>query len=172
LGIDRPAWFGLESMTLVALAAGLGLAATVGESPASPGRRAERLARKQSAGASLCILNHAGDVADVAAFVEEARAAGVTMDIVAPVPMIGDEHAALALARFPGLALPPGLVSRVIESDDPAAEGLRSCFDLTSGYARSGCFAGVNLSGSGSSVPTERVPATARFIEAARDAWR
>lgn len=50
LAIARPAWFGAEAVSLVTLANELGLPATVGESPASPGPRVARLGVKRAAG--------------------------------------------------------------------------------------------------------------------------
>ncbi|MGZ8818998.1 MAG: methylenetetrahydrofolate reductase C-terminal domain-containing protein, partial [Mycobacterium sp.] len=93
IGIDRPAHFGTEAMELVAASVEEGIAATVGESPASPGPRAQRVRAKESAGASLCILNHSGDSTDLIAFADACRALGSRIPLIAPVPMIGDKQA-------------------------------------------------------------------------------
>jgi hypothetical protein len=93
------------------------------------------------------------------------------MDFVAPVPMIGDRHSALALARFPGLRLPTGLLERLIAAPNPLATALDVVAELTDQIVASGRFIGVNLSGSASSTgPEERLEATAAFITAARAA--
>ena len=124
LGLARPAHFAAEAMTIVGAAAAEGFAATVAESPASLGERSTRLASKQRAGASACILNHSGSVDDLVAFAVRAQRAGVTMPLVAPIPMVGDRQSALALVAFPGLRLPPGLLDDVVHAEHPFDRGL------------------------------------------------
>ncbi len=169
VGIDRAANFGAEAMTLVAAAAQAGIPATVGESPASPGRRSERLGTKQTAGASLCVLNHAGDPENLIRFADECERTGVTLPLIAPVPMIADRHAALGLANFPGLRLPDGLLDAIIGAPDPAAAGLDAAGALIRAFTISQRFAGINLSGgAGGLDPWERLRLTGKFIELAR----
>lgn len=91
LGIDRATRFGTESMELVAVAASAGICASVGESPTSAGNRILRLHDKARAGASLCILNHGGDAADLTAYSDGCRAAGLDIPLVAAVPMIAEQ---------------------------------------------------------------------------------
>lgn len=169
IGIDRPARFGAEAMTLVTAAADSRIASTVGESPASPGNRVQRLGGKQHAGAALCVLNHAGDIDDLVRFADECRSSGVTIPLVAPIPMIADRHAALGLAAFPGLRLPHGLLEDIIDAPDPATAGLGAARELVRRCATSERFAGVNLSGgAGGHDPWDRLRFTSQFIEVAR----
>jgi methylenetetrahydrofolate reductase (NADPH) len=172
LGIDRPAWFGCESVTLLGQAHASGIAATVGESPASPGDRVGRLGLKQRAGAAACILNHHGSVDDMIRFVDACLASDVNLPLIAPVPMIGDLHSALALARFPGLRLPPDLLDRVIAAPDPATEARIAAIAMSAELSRSGRFAGVNLSGAtGATDPWERLRITGDLAQRIREAW-
>ena len=168
VGIDRRARFGSESMTLIGIANTAGVPATVGESPASPGPRPERLAAKQRAGAALCVLNHSGGADDLIAFADSCRSGGVTLPLIAPVPMVADRHAALGLANFPGLRLPSGLLDEIIDAGDPAVAGLDACRRFVHECATSNRFAGINLSGAaGGHDPWERLRMTSRFIEQA-----
>jgi hypothetical protein len=172
VGIDRPARFGAEAITLIAAATDSGCPATVGESPASPGRRPERLALKQAAGAALCVLNHGGEATDLVTFADACDAAGATMPLIAPVPMVADRVAALGLANFPGVRLPHGYLDGIIEATDPTAAGLEASRSLMDTFAASGRFAGINLSGgAGGLGPWDRVALTSRFIEQARFAF-
>ncbi len=171
LGIDRPAAFRAESITLVGVAGLLGIPATVAESPAAPGNRAGRLVAKQRAGAAACVLNHGGDAAELTAFADAAAAAGSTLPLIAAVPMVADRDAAFALAAFPGLRLPPGYLQRIIEAPDPG-EGLRAAGELAAQLAAGGRFAGINLSGGTRSTdPWDRLALTTRFVRAVRDGW-
>ena len=169
VGIDRPTRFGAESMTLIAAAVDAGIPATVGESPASPGRRSERVAAKQTAGASMCVLNHAGEADDMIAFADACRAAGATLPLIAPVPMVADRHAAVGLAAFPGLRLPHGFLDAIIDADDPASAGLTAGRGFVRRWASSGRFAGINLSGGAGGIdPWDRLQLTSEFIQHAR----
>jgi methylenetetrahydrofolate reductase (NADPH) len=170
VGIDRPTRFGAESMTLIAAAVDAAVPATVGESPASPGRRSERVAAKQTAGAALCILNHAGDAEDLIAFADACHAADATLPLIAPVPMVADRHAALALAAFPGLRLPHGFLDDIIGAGDPASAGLDASRRFVRRLADGGRFAGINLSGGAGGVdPWDRLRLTSMFIEHTRN---
>ena len=172
VGIDRQARFGAEAITLIGAAIDSGCPATVGESPASPARRPERLALKQTAGAALCVLNHCGEATDLVTFADACGAAGATLPLIAPVPMVADRVAALGLANFPGVRLPHGFLDAIIEATDPAAAGLEASRSLMDTFAASGRFAGINLSGgAGGLDPWDRVALTSRFIEQARRAF-
>jgi 5,10-methylenetetrahydrofolate reductase len=172
LAIPRPATFGAEAVSLVALANDLGLAATVGESPASPGARVERMALKRAAGAGACILNHCGEVEQLERFAEACAHRGVDLPLIAPIPMVADRWAATALVRFPGLRLPQRFIDVVTTADDPAQASIELAGRMSAQLAGSGCFAGVNLSGSATGVdPYARIELTARFAEAVHDAW-
>ena len=158
MGIDRPTTFGCESVTLVAESVDAGIAATVAESPASPGDRIRRLLVKERVGASACILNHHGSASAMIEFADACRGAGLQLPLIAPVPMIGSAHSAVALARFPGLQVSPHLLQRVIRAGDPAAEGRSVALEVATQLARSDRFAGVNLSGAtGATNPWERL---------------
>ena len=158
MGIGRSATFGCESVTLVAAAAEGGMAATVAESPASPGDRIGRLLRKERVGASACILNHHGSASDMEAFADACRGAGLRLPLIAPVPMIGSARSALALAKFPGVRVSPDLLQRVMDARDPASEGRAVALEVSKQLAQGGRFAGVTLSGStGATDPWERL---------------
>ncbi len=173
VGIDRPARWGSESFDMITAGALAGVPVTVAESPASPGPRASRLAAKQDAGASAVVLNHCGGVDDLVAFAANARDAGWTRPLVAPVPMIATADAARRLARFPGLRLPDGLLDAITHSTDPVADGLRAAAELTASIAASGSFQGINLSGPASDrTPLERRRMTTRFVDVTRQAWQ
>lgn len=167
LGIARPAWFGAEAVTLARMAADLGLVATVAESPASPGRRAERVALKAAAGASACVLNHAGDVADLVAFADECRQLGTAIAIVAPIPMVGDLDALAGLAQFPGLRVPERFVEIMAGSSDHVQTAVDTAALMAAELVASGRFVGVNLSGGAAGTdPIVRIETTRRFIDA------
>lgn len=167
LGIARPAWFGAEAVTLARMAADLGLVATVAESPASPGRRAERVALKAAAGASACVLNHAGDVADLVAFADECRQLGTAIAMVAPIPMVGDLDALAGLAQFPGLRVPDRFVEIMAGSSDHVQTAVDTAALMAAELVASGRFVGVNLSGGAAGTdPFVRIETTRRFIDA------
>ncbi len=173
LSIARHAEFGAESVTLAALANDVGLATTVGESPASPGARVERLGAKRAAGAGACILNHSGDVADLVDFADSCHRRELDLPLIAPIPMVADVRAAAALVRFPGLRLPRHFVEVVAEARDPAEASIDLTRSMSAELAAAGRFIGVNLSGSATADdPYERIELTTRFAGAARDGWR
>jgi hypothetical protein len=171
LGIDRPAAFGCEAMTLIGLAVRQGVTAVVGESPASPGPRAQRVRAKAAAGASLCILNHAGDATELADFADRCASGSAPLEMIAPVPMVADKPAALGLATFPGLRLPTAYLDTIIDAVDPCETGLVMATEFVRALASTGRFVGVNLSGSaGGRDPWERLELTERFIDGAQRA--
>jgi 5,10-methylenetetrahydrofolate reductase len=173
MGIARAARFGAEAATLITEAVAAGATATVGESPASPGDRVERLLLKQSRGASACILNHHGSVDEMVAFADACTARGLDLALVAPVPMIGDARSALALTRFPGLRVWPDALERVMNAAEPEREGRAVVLEMAGGLAESGRFAGVNLSGSTAAAdPWERVRIAGELAQRVRERWR
>ena len=149
---DATATFSLDGTRLADLARERGAFVTVAESPASPPRewRPERLLSKQRAGADAAILNHAGSVADLCEFARRCRAVGVTMPLVAAVPVITDHRSAQALTQFPGVVLPPGLLDTVLRADDPRRAGIHAAIDIGRALLASGEFEHLNLSGSAS----------------------
>ena len=87
------------------LAAGIGLSAAVPETPTAPplAARPQRLVAKQQCGAAVAVLNHVPRPSQVAAFVAAARAAGLTIPVIAAVAVYTDEHSAAVLQGLPGL---------------------------------------------------------------------
>jgi methylenetetrahydrofolate reductase (NADPH) len=140
--------FDLDGPRLAALAATIGLAAAVPETPAAPprGRRPFRLLQKQRAGAAVAVLNHAA-TGTVAAFMAAARAAGVTIPVIAAVAMYTDALSATVLSALPGLELDPAAVQRVIDARDPVEAGLAAATAEAAALLAIPGVAGVNLSG-------------------------
>jgi 5,10-methylenetetrahydrofolate reductase len=141
--------FDLDGTRLAALAAGLGLPVAAPETPTSPPveLRPRRLVHKQRAGARAAVLNHVPHLEDVRTFVAAARAEGLTMPVVASVPVFTDERSAAALAALPGLEIDPARVEAVITADDPVAAGIASAVEEATALLGVEGVAGVNLSG-------------------------
>lgn len=174
-GPRHTADFGVDSQLLVALAAERGLAVTVAESPASPpvSDRPLRVVNKQRAGAGAVVVNHAGSSQEVRGFAERCRDAGVSAQLIGPVPLIADRHSALRLSRFPGLALDAAFVTAVLDSADPVAEGQRQAvafarrlLNVEPGEGEP--LAGINLSGVGPPDPLARVDFVASILNELR----
>lgn len=146
--------FDLDGPRLAALAAGMGLAVAVPESPEAPpvAARPARVADKQRTGAQLCVLNHVRSPARVAEFVAAARAAGATLPFVAGVAVYTDERSARVLQRFPGLQLDDDRVERVLASRDPRAAGIEAAVEEARALLAVEGVVGVNLSGMGSGL--------------------
>lgn len=125
---DAAPVFDLDSTRLAALARAAGLLVSVAESPCGPPaeRRAERLAEKVRAGAQVCVVNHAGGAAPVAAFV----AAGPDIPYLACVPVVLGPEQARLLATFPGLVLPPGFLGSILDAPDPVVAGIDAAVRL------------------------------------------
>lgn len=143
--------FALDSFGMVALARSLGAAVSVAESPAArpSEKRPQRLAAKARAGASVAVLNHAGAPSALVDFADATRRLAPDLALVAPVPVITDHRSAEALARFPGLVLPPGLTERILGASNPRAEGVTAAVEIGRALWASGRFAALNLSGPG-----------------------
>lgn len=141
--------FDLDGTRLAALAAAAGLTVAVPESPQAPPRalRPARLREKERAGARLCVLNHVGTAAEVARFAAAARAAGVTVPMIAGVAVITDERSAAVLANFPGLHLNRSRVRSVLEAPDPVAAGVAAAVAEARALLAVEGVVGVNLSG-------------------------
>ena len=127
-----------------------GATVSTGESPTAPptDARPARVVAKQRAGADIVVLNHAGSTRDLVAFADRCAAAGADLAVVAPVPVITDEHSARILDQFPGLVLPDGLVERVLASSDRRRAGIEEAIAMGKTLVDSGRFAALNLSGS------------------------
>ncbi|GAB6897623.1 methylenetetrahydrofolate reductase [Kineosporia succinea] len=140
--------FDIDSTRLAALASGTGPLVAVAESPDAPpiALRPGRLREKQRAGAQICLLNHVGSPSRVAAFVDAARAAGVTLPVVAGVAVYTDERSAQALG-LPGLGLDPVAVQRVLNAPDPVEAGIAAAVAEARALLRVDGVVGVNLSG-------------------------
>ena len=141
--------FDLDGTRLAALTRSIGLPAAVAESPRSRPRplRPLRLVEKQHAGATVAVLNHAGSVAAVADFVAAAVAAGLTIPVLAAVPVYTDQRSAEVLAGLPGLELDVSTVRRVLDAADPVSTGIETATALARELLAIDGIAGVNLSG-------------------------
>lgn len=146
---DAPQVFELDGTRLAALATSTGLPAAVVENPRSRPRplRPLRLVQKERAGATVAVLNHAGSVAAVAEFVAAAVAAGLTIPVLASVPVYTDQRSAEVLAALPGLELDLATVQQVLRADDPVSAGVESATALARALLAIDGIAGVNLSG-------------------------
>ncbi len=140
--------FDLDGPRLAALAASVGIAAAVPETPAAPPRhlRPFRLAQKQRAGAAAAVLNH-DTVASVTAFVAAAAEAGLTIPVIAAVAVFTDEPSAAVLRGLPGLELDPAAVRRVLDDPDPVAAGVDAAAREARALLAIPGVAGVNISG-------------------------
>ena len=143
--------FDLDGPRLAALAASVGIAAAVPETPAAPPRRlrAFRLAQKQRAGAAAAVLNH-DTVPSVTGFMADAARAGVTIPVIAAVAVFTDEPSAAALSGLPGLELDPAGVRRVLDDPDPVAAGIAAAASEARSLLDIPGVAGVNISGAAS----------------------
>lgn len=141
--------FDLDGTRLASLAAGAGLPVAVPETPTAPpvALRPTRLVHKQRAGAGVAVLNHVPRVDDVRAFVTSARAAGLSIPVVASVPVFTDARSAAVLSALPGLEIDPGRVEAVVTADDPVAAGIASAVAEAAALLAVEGVAGVNLSG-------------------------
>ena len=150
LGPEATATFTMDGTELAALARATGALVSVCESPSAHPieRRADRLVTKQIAGADMAVLNHCGSPTAAIQFADRCRSSGVDLALVAPVPVITDHASAHALAQFPGLVLPDGLVERILTADDPHASGVDAAIEIGEELLASGRFAAINLSGS------------------------
>ncbi|MGI3785817.1 MAG: methylenetetrahydrofolate reductase [Janthinobacterium lividum] len=141
--------FDLDGTRLATLAAGLGLPVAVGETPTSPPveLRPRRLVHKQRAGAGVAVLNHVSRVDDLRTFLAAARRSGLTMPVVASVPVFTDARSAAALAALPGLEIDPARIEAVVTADDPVSAGITSAVDEATRLLAIDGVQGVNLSG-------------------------
>ncbi|MGI8456720.1 MAG: methylenetetrahydrofolate reductase C-terminal domain-containing protein [Propionibacteriaceae bacterium] len=141
--------FDLDSTRLTVLAAAVGVPVAVTETPAAPpvGVRPGRLVQKERAGARGAVLNHVSGAAEVDRFVRAARARGLTIPVIASVPVYTDERSAAVLEALPGLALDHSAVARVLAAADPVAAGIASAVALAAELMAVEGVQGVNLSG-------------------------
>ena len=150
---DATQVFDLDGPRLAALAADVGLTAAVPETPtATPvDLRPGRLVQKQRAGAGIAVLNHVASVATLERFLTAARAAGLTMPVLAGVAVFTDASSAAVLDGLPGLHLDPGVVAGVLGADDPVEAGIAAAVRAARAVLALEGVEGVNLSGSAAS---------------------
>ena len=141
--------FDLDGTRLAALAASVGLPVAVAETiTARPtGLRPGRLVGKQRAGAGIAVLNIASSVTQVAGFMAAAQQAGLTLPVIASVPVYTDERSAAVLSALPGLELDPLGVRRVLDATDPVSAGIARAVEDAVALQRIVGVEGVNLSG-------------------------
>jgi hypothetical protein len=133
--------FDLDGPRLVALAASVGMAAAVPETPTAPPVHARpgRLVQKQRAGARIAVLNHVTSRSVVARFV----AAALT-DVVS----------AGVLQGLPGLELDRRIVSDVVNAADPREAGTDAAVHEARALLSIDGVEGVNVSGLASGAGT------------------
>lgn len=143
---DAAPVFDLDSTEATALARAAGHVVSVAASPAAPptDRRAARLREKIRAGADVCFVNHAGGVAPVRRFIEEA---GDGIRYIPCVPVVVEHASADLLESFTTLVLPADFLERVRRSRDPRAEGISLAVEMAREMLAVPGVVGVNLSG-------------------------
>ena len=126
-----------------------GAVVAVAESPAAPPqmRRSIRLRAKQDAGADFAILNHSGSVGDTLEFVAAVHDDGLSLRVIAPVPVVTDQRSVDVLTQFPGVTLPPDDVSDILDASDSQAAGIDVAVRRSLELLDSGLVSGVNLAG-------------------------
>jgi methylenetetrahydrofolate reductase (NADPH) len=141
--------FDLDGPRLVALAAELEMTAAVPETPTAPpvDSRPHRLVQKQHAGASLAVLNHVPTPAAVARFMQAARAAGLTIPVLAAVAVFTDTVSAAVLQGLPGLELDQRVVDAVLGAADPLEAGIEAAVEEARALLSIDGVHGVNVSG-------------------------
>ena len=141
--------FDLDGPRLVALAASLGMAAGVPETPTAPPIHARpgRLVQKQRAGASLAVLNHVPSPSTVAQYMTAARSAGLSIPVLAAVAVFTDEVSAAVLQGLPGLELDRHIVDHVVNASDPVEAGIEAAVAEARALLSIEGVDGVNVSG-------------------------
>lgn len=144
--------FDLDGPRLASLAATLGLSAAVPETPSAAPQhlRPLRLVHKQRCGAAVAVLNHVARPADVATFVDAARAAGLTIPVIAAAAVYTDAISANALHGLPGLELDQATVRDVLGARDPQSAGIDAAVMEAAQLLAIDGVVGVNVSGLGS----------------------
>ncbi len=144
--------FDLDGPRLVSLAASIGMAAAVPETPTAPPvhARPARLVEKQRAGASLAVLNHVPVPDMIARFMSSARAGGLMIPVIAAVAVFTDRASAAVLAGLPGLELDEAVMEHVLGASDPVAAGIEAAVAEAMALLTIEGVDGVNVSGLGS----------------------
>jgi methylenetetrahydrofolate reductase (NADPH) len=150
--------FDLDGPRLVALAASLDMVAAVPETPTAPPThvRAARLVEKQRAGASVAVLNHVSSASALSGFMNDARAAGLRIPVLAAVAVFTDVVSAAVLQGLPGLELEPTLVAEVVNAPDPIETGIEAAVGEARTLLSINGIEGVNVSGLASASGTRR----------------
>jgi 5,10-methylenetetrahydrofolate reductase len=148
--------FDLDGPRLVSLAASVGMVAAVPETPTAPpvAARPARLVEKQRAGASLAVLNHVPFPESVADFMASARAAGLSVPVIAGVAVFTDVVSAAVLQGLPGLELDQAVVDSVLGASDPVAAGIAAAVAEARALLSIDGIEGVNVSGLASASGT------------------
>lgn len=148
--------FDLDGPRLASLAASVGMVAAVPETPTAPpvAARPARLVEKQRAGASLAVLNHVPFPSGIADFMASARAAGLTIPVVAAVAVFTDAVSAAVLQGLPGLELDQTVVEEVLGAADPVSAGIAAAVAEARALLTIDGVDGVNLSGQASASGT------------------
>jgi 5,10-methylenetetrahydrofolate reductase len=141
--------FDLDGPRLAALAGSVGLSPAVPETPTAPptAQRPLRLVEKQRAGAAVAVLNHVPTADGVATFVRAARAAGLSIPILAAVAVYTDPRSAAVLQALPGLELDLHTVSQVLAAADPVEAGIQAAVAEATALLGLDGIDGVNISG-------------------------
>jgi methylenetetrahydrofolate reductase (NADPH) len=141
--------FDLDGPRLVSLAASVGVIPAVPETPTAPpiAARPVRLVEKQRAGASLAVLNHVPFPALIGEFVTAARAAGLSIPVIASVAVFTDSVSAAVLQGLPGLELDEAVQKQVLTATDPVAAGIAAAVGEARALLSIEGVAGVNVSG-------------------------
>lgn len=149
--------FDLDGPRLTALATSVGLSAAVPETPTAPptAGRPLRLVEKQRAGAAVAVLNHVPTARQAADFVGAARAAGLTIPVIAAVAVYTDRRSAAVLRALPGLELDADTVSHVLAADDPVDAGIEAAVAEAAALLAVDGIDGVNISGLASDAGLE-----------------
>jgi 5,10-methylenetetrahydrofolate reductase len=144
--------FDLDGPRLAELATRTGLTAAVPEAPLAPPIRSrpQRLVGKQRSGAAVAVLNHVARPGDVAAFMTAARAAGLTIPVIASVAVYTDAASAAALQNLPGFHLDPDSVRCVLDARDQVAAGIDIAVAEALALLDIEGVEGVNISGAAS----------------------
>ncbi|MCK0177429.1 methylenetetrahydrofolate reductase [Mycobacterium sp. 852013-51886_SCH5428379] len=148
--------FDLDGPRLVSLAASVGMSPAVPETPTAPpvSLRPARLVEKQRAGASMGVLNHVPYPEMVAEFMAGARAAGLSIPVIAAAAVFTDVESAAVLQGLPGLELDARVVEEVLAASDPVAAGIDAAVAEARALLAVEGIDGVNLSGSASASGT------------------
>ena len=165
---DAAAVFDLDSTRLAALARTAGHLVAVAEAPAAPPQqwRPWRLGQKQAAGADFCFVDHCGGAAAVADFARRLSDLGVSVPLVACVPVVIDHASAAQLRSFPALAPPPGMLESVLAAADPHGAGIAAAIAESQALLAIPGVVGVDLSGAPGAGGSERLAAAMAQIAA------